>query len=99
MILSAENDRLEVIYSGSVNNPFYTATLGKHQWLPNGNLLITESTKFRAFEIDSRGKMVWEYFNLVDKKLLALIEEAQRLPISFTRAFFMERGRGCIKMN
>ena len=30
-------------------------------------MLITESRKGRAFEIDSNGKIVWEYFNNLDE--------------------------------
>jgi hypothetical protein len=31
--------------------------------LANGNTLITESTRGRAFEITPEGEMVWEYLN------------------------------------
>ena len=60
-------------------------------------MLITESTKGRAFEIDPNGKLVWEYFNVVDKGLLAVLNEAQRLPSFFTRSFFEEGRRTCSK--
>ena len=45
VVLSATHDDMQVIYSGSAEQPFYTAIMGKHQWLPNGNMLITESTE------------------------------------------------------
>ena len=99
VILSAENDQVEVVYSGSGETPFYTSIMGRHQWLPNGNVLITESMKARAFEIDPKGELVWEYFNFADKERLVLLDEAQRLPNSFTREFFRERGLTCSKMN
>jgi hypothetical protein len=69
--------------------------MGKHQWLPNGNLLITESVEGRAFEIDPDGALVWEYFNIVDRGRLALLTEAHRLPSIFTDAFFEEGRRTC----
>jgi hypothetical protein len=97
VVMSATNDQVQVIYSGSRERPFFTDVMGKHQWLPNGNLLITESTKGRAFEIDPEGKLVWEYFNVVDKGRLALIDEAQRLPSFFTPSFFEESRRTCGK--
>jgi Arylsulfotransferase (ASST) len=95
VIVSAINGQAHVKFSGSAEQPFYTAIMGKHQWLPNGNMLITESTRGRAFEIDPNGQLVWEYFNVVDKGRLALITEAHRLPSVFTRAFFEEGRRTC----
>ncbi len=95
VVVSAPHDQMQVMYSGSGEQPFYTAIMGKHQWLPNGNILITESLKGRAFEVDPEGKLVWEYFNVVDKGRLALLTEAHRLPPFFTRAFFEEGRRTC----
>jgi len=60
-------------------------------------MLITESTKGRAFEIDHKGALIWEYFNVVDEGRLALVDEAQRLPSFFTRSFFEEGRRMCGK--
>ena len=95
VVVSATNDQMQVIYSGSGEQPFYTDVMGKHQWLPNGNILITESKKGRAFEIDSEGALVWEYFHLVDKGRLALLTEAERLPPFFTPSFFEDGRRKC----
>jgi hypothetical protein len=95
VVVSARNDQVQVIYSGSGEQPFYTDIMGKQQWLPNGNILITEATKGRAFEIDPEGKLVWEYFNLVDKGRLALLTEAERLPPFFTSSFFADARRKC----
>ena len=33
--------------------------------LPNGNTLITESDKGRAFEVTHAGEVVWEFWNPV----------------------------------
>jgi hypothetical protein len=93
--MSTKDDQVRVVYSGSDKRPFYTDIMGKHQWLPKGNVLITESMKGRAFEINREGELVWEYFNLVDKGLLALVSEAQRLPSFFTRSFFDAGRRMC----
>jgi hypothetical protein len=95
VVMSAENDQERVIYSGSKEQPFYTNVMGKHQWLPNGNILIVESTKGHAFEIDAKGALVWEYFHLVDKSRLALLTEAERLPAFFTASFFADGRRKC----
>jgi hypothetical protein len=98
VVMSATNDQMQVIYSGSSEQPFYTNVMGKHQWLPNGNILIVESMKGRAFEVDSQGALVWEYFHLVDKGRLALLSDAERLPSFFTSSFFANGRRKCNKV-
>ena len=50
-------------YSGSHERPLYSNFLGSCQRLPNGNTLITESTRGRAIEVTADGEAVWEYFN------------------------------------
>jgi len=42
---------------------FYTDTHGAQQRLNNGNTLIVESNKGRAFEVTKDGKIVWEFLN------------------------------------
>jgi hypothetical protein len=80
MITDATRGERSVYYAGRKAAPFYTDIMGKHQWLPNGDLLITESMKGRAFEIDRNGRVVREYVNLVGDSYAALMEEVQRLP-------------------
>lgn len=79
----------EVYFEGSEEMPFYTDVMGKHQWLQNGNLLVTESTKGRAFELDQNGDIVWQHVNLVDQEgWVGLVGEAQRLSTDYDRQFF-----------
>ena len=80
LLLSAVSKDRTVYYAGDEETPFYTNIMGKHQWLPNGNLLISESMRGRAFEIDRDGRVVWEYINLVEDGYAGLMEEVQRLP-------------------
>lgn len=42
---------------------FYTLSQGYAQRLVNGNTLITESERGRAFEITREGEIVWEYYH------------------------------------
>jgi len=87
VIVSAPSKNVEVFFEGSSETPFYTNVMGKHQWLPNGNLLITESVWGRAFEVNRHGEIVWEYVNYVDDGVVGLVEEVQRLPSEYARLF------------
>jgi len=42
---------------------FYSGKRGSCQRFPNGNTLIAESDKGRAFEITKGGKIVWDFYN------------------------------------
>jgi hypothetical protein len=50
-------------YRGDSQKPFYSREAGVVERLPNGNTLITESEKGRAFEVARDGQIVWEFFN------------------------------------
>lgn len=88
-----------VHYQGNAEHPFYSDILGKHQWLQNGNLLITEGSKGRAFEIDKNGEIVWEYINLVKDGYIGIMQEAQRLPKYFTKKFLDQNIQRCSNSN
>lgn len=66
------------IYPRAGQAGFFTRIMGRHQRLPNGNRLITESMPGRVFEIDEAGRVVWEYIKPYDGAHAALIEEAIR---------------------
>jgi len=50
-------------YQGDPRESFFSDVRGSSQALPNGNVLITESTKGRVFEITRAGEIVWEFWN------------------------------------
>ena len=87
VIISAKDNRHEVFFEGSQDNKFYTRVMGKHQWQPNGNLLITESISGRGLEIDPQGKIVWEYLNYVEPGIVGVVGEVQRLAPEYTQLF------------
>ena len=82
-----------VAYEGTAAAPFFTDIMGKHQWLPNGNVLVTESTAGRAFEINLRGEIVWQYINYVENKTVGLVQEVTRLPAETKTLFAPTTGR------
>ena len=52
-----------IVWEYRAPESFYTASHGAAQRLPNGNTLITESTKGHAFEVTPDGEIVWEYYS------------------------------------
>ena len=61
----------------------FTAIRGKHQSLPNGNLLITETDPGRVFEVNSRGEVVWEFINRYDEENVVSVTQATRYADSY----------------
>ncbi len=74
-------------YRGSSQEPFYSAHSGTAQRLPDGNTLITETSKGRAFEVTADGEIVWEFLSphrAGEKgELIATLYEMLRLPAEF----------------
>ncbi|WP_036478414.1 arylsulfotransferase family protein [Myxosarcina sp. GI1] len=87
VLVSATDKTVKTYFKGTLERPFFTNVMGKNQWLPNGNLLITESMPGRGFEIDRQGNIVWEYYNYVDEGIVGVIGELQRLPSKYTQIF------------
>ncbi len=48
---------------GAETTEFYSATMSSCQRLPNRNTLICEGNTGRIFEVDLKGKLVWEFAN------------------------------------
>lgn len=95
IIQSLPDDEPYIYYTGSEEHPFFTDIMGKHEWLPNGNMIITESRNGRAFEIDSEGTIVWEYINILDNGFVGIVEELHRLSAEFDRPFFEQKSQQC----
>ena len=94
-IMSFADGEHYTYYSGNEEHPFYTSVMGTHEWLPNGNLLITESIKGRVFEIDLQGNIVWEFINLAGDGYAGLVSDLHRLPVLYTEEFFDQLTQRC----
>lgn len=79
LIKSYVNHKISEYYKGDVLSPFNSSAMGKHQWLENGNLLITDSMNGRAFEINERKEIVWEYRNILQDGMRGAVFEASRI--------------------
>ena len=75
------------IHRGESPDDFYSWECGSNQRLPNGNTLITESDRGKAFEVAPDGTIVWKYLNPMragdDLEFIATIFELVRLPQDF----------------
>jgi hypothetical protein len=80
LVKSFTNNQTTEYFRGSDSAPFFSSIMGKHQWLENGNLLITDSMHGRAFEINQKKEIVWDYRNVIDSSTTGLMEEATRFP-------------------
>jgi len=69
------------------NKKFFSAGLGSQHRLPNGNTLIIESMRGRAFEVTRDHQIAWEFFNphraSKNNELIATIPEMVRLSPNF----------------
>jgi hypothetical protein len=61
--LNPITEAVEWEYVGRPHDSFYTFQKGSAQRLPNGNTLISEGDRGRAFEVTGEGEIVWEWFN------------------------------------
>lgn len=74
---------IRVLYGRTPEQEMYTAILGKHQALSNGNILITESEGGRILEVTEQGEVVWELINRYDDERVAVLTQATRYPPSY----------------
>jgi hypothetical protein len=73
-------------YQGDPPGSFFSMIMGGVQALPNGNVLITESIRGRAFEVDREGNKVWEFHNPdidEEKEKRATIYRMTRIPMDY----------------
>lgn len=93
--ISLPDNQVSTVFQGSPQQPFFTAVLGKQQWLDNGNILFTDNEHGRVLEITADGEPVWQYTNLIAQGKTAVVQEAQRLPVQMDAAFFARQRQHC----
>ena len=75
--------QLQVLLGRPGDTPFYTWIRGKQEHLPGGNILVAEAQAGRAFEVDSSGKLLWEYQNIYDEQSNGVISRVEHIPSDF----------------
>ena len=86
--IDARTGEAHIVLSGRGEVPFFTAIMGVHQRLANGNALVTSSREGRLLELTADGELVWEYQNRIDGGRNGLLTQGQVLPPQMDRAFF-----------
>jgi hypothetical protein len=75
------------VYSGRNPADFRSGECGSSMRLPNGNTLITETDRGKAFEVTPDGAIVWKYVNPAQtgqkREYIASLFEVIRLPADF----------------
>ncbi len=95
VIESATTGERSVFFEGNAKTSFYSGLMGKHQWLENGNLLITEARNGRAMEVNPQGDVVWAYNNLVGKGVVGIMSDAHRMSQDVTPDTFKTWASTC----
>jgi hypothetical protein len=63
---------------------FYSPVRGKHQLLPDGGILVTSAQQGKVFEVDAKGKVVFELINRYeDGKTNLMVSEARFVPLDY----------------
>lgn len=86
--LDPDTEKMVWTYQADPPEEFYTASKGSAQRLPNGNTLIAESDRGRAFEVTLHGDIVWEFIcpHRVTANDRAAMVRMRRLPESFVQS-------------
>jgi len=75
---------VDIAYNADPPEDFYTYERGSHQFLPNGNLLITETFEGRILEVNAKGEVVWQYITQWDDNLVIMPYQAERYADDYT---------------
>ncbi len=96
MEVNARTGEVTVVLGGDGpgEEPFHSEILGDHEYLSNGNVLVTPGDG-RVLEYTPDGRLAWWWQNLLDKKTIGRTFEASVLPASMDREFFEERKGAC----
>lgn len=80
---------------GPGEEPFYSSILGDHEYLSNGNILVTPSDEGRVLEYTPDGRLAWQWQNRLDNETNGRTFEASILPASMDREFFEKKEAAC----
>lgn len=74
---------VKTLYASNEKNSLFTAIRGNQQFLPNGNILITEWVAGRVFEVTPQGKIVWQFIHRYSDEEVVQVSQAIRYDASY----------------
>lgn len=97
MTLNARTGEAEVVLGGDGpgEEPFYSQIMGDHEYLSNGNILVTPGDEGRVLEYTPDGRLAWSWQNRLDDETNGRTFEASVLPSSMDREFFEKKVAAC----
>lgn len=85
-------------YTGTKDAPFFSYFAGLAAPLPNGNILVSETSNGRAFEVTREKEIVWEYKTPYringEEHLSAILSQMQRYPKEYVDVWSANANRG-----
>lgn len=82
--INPRTNGIEWFYTQEPEGYFYSEVRGSAQPLANGNMLISESTSSRMFELTRNKEVVWR-FELPQLDNLIILESAKRVPYGYAK--------------
>lgn len=95
--INARDGSDKVVLQGEGDKHFFSAIMGTHQHLANGNILVNSSGEGRVIEFAPDGTIVWRYEDRLSDNMNGRIYMAKLLPETMDAAFFRERYSSCGK--
>ncbi|MEO0973948.1 MAG: arylsulfotransferase family protein, partial [Pseudomonadota bacterium] len=93
--IDAKNGSTEVVLAGEGDARFFTAVMGSHTALANGNRLINASGEGRVIEFTPDGRIAWRFSNRIADGRNGRVFNARVLPEEMDAAFFATRRANC----
>ncbi|MEM9386900.1 MAG: arylsulfotransferase family protein [Pseudomonadota bacterium] len=93
--LNTRDGTSKVVLEGEGDGRFFTAIMGVHQRLANGNILVTASGEGRVIEFAADGTMVWRFSNRIADETNGRVYTAIALPEHMDAEFFRKRHATC----
>ncbi|MCH8202768.1 MAG: hypothetical protein IH996_06660 [Proteobacteria bacterium] len=75
--IDPSNGKHKILYGDKFGESLFSTTRGKVELTRDEGLLITEPDGGRVLEVDAAGRMIWEYINRYNAKMVLEITEAR----------------------
>jgi hypothetical protein len=93
--IDAATGMSSILIDGRGETPFFTATMGTHQKLANGNMLVNPAEQGRVLEFLPDGRLAWRFDNRFGHDINGLVTAAEVLPPEMGTAFFKTLAASC----